>query len=98
MKTADFDYFLPADRIAQTPMEPRHDSRLLVLHRNDGSLEHLKFWEIGRFLNPGDALVVNQTRVIPARLYAHKLPGGGKVELLLLRKEDELTWEVLGGR
>jgi S-adenosylmethionine:tRNA ribosyltransferase-isomerase len=70
---------------------------LLVLERASGHLEHTTFWEIGRFLKPKDLLVLNQTRVIPARLYAQKLPGGGKVELLLLRRQDALTWEVLGG-
>jgi S-adenosylmethionine:tRNA ribosyltransferase-isomerase len=97
LKTSDFDYFLPPERIAQTPVEPRHASRLLVLERTSGHLEHTTFWEIGRFLKPKDLLVLNHTRVIPARLYARKLPGGGKVELLLLRRQDALTWEVLGG-
>lgn len=97
MKTSDFDYTLPPDRIAQTPIEPRHASRLLVLHRDTGKLEHLTFWEIGRFLNPGDLLVVNRTRVIPARLFAHKIPTGGRVELLLLKRVDATTWETLVG-
>lgn len=96
MKTDDFDYHLPVERIAQTPIEPRHASRLLVLHRDCGGLEHTTFWEIGRFLRPGDLLVVNQTRVIPARLYARK-PTGGRVELLLLRRVDASTWEALAG-
>ncbi|MCL4562188.1 MAG: tRNA preQ1(34) S-adenosylmethionine ribosyltransferase-isomerase QueA [Chloroflexi bacterium] len=97
MKTSDFDYFLPPEKIAQTPVEPRHASRLMVLRRNQDSLEHSHFWEIGRYLNPGDLLVVNETRVIPARLYARKLPGGGKVELLLLKRMEECVWEVLVG-
>lgn len=97
MKTSDFDYHLPPASIAQTPVEPRHASRLLVLNRAGGELEHATFSEVGRYLRPGDLLVINQTRVIPARVYARKLPGGGKVELLLLRRVDELTWEALGG-
>ena len=97
MRTSDFDYELPQERIAQTPVSPRHDSRLLVLDRSDGSIEHVKFWDIDRFLQPGDLLVINETRVIPARIYAHKKPGGGKAELLLLKKQDHQTWRVLGG-
>ncbi|KPL79160.1 S-adenosylmethionine tRNA ribosyltransferase [Ornatilinea apprima] len=96
MKTSDFDYDLPEEYIAQTPVEPRHASRLLVLHRASGELEHKQFWQIGEYLRPGDLLVINRTRVIPARLYAHK-ETGGKVELLLLRRVDELRWEALVG-
>ena len=96
MKTSDFDYYLPESSIAQTPLEPRDSSRLLVLNRQTGELEHRIFNQIGDFLNPGDLLVLNQTRVIPARIYAHK-PTGGKVELLLLRRKDDLTWECLVG-
>lgn len=96
MKTSDFDYHLPPDQIAQTPVEPRHASRLLVFHRSSGKIEHTTFREIGNYLNPGDLLVINQTRVIPARIYTHK-PTGGRVELLLLRREDATTWEVLAG-
>lgn len=96
MKTSDFDYHLPETSIAQTPLEPRDSSRLLVLKRETGELEHRIFREIGEYLNPGDLLVLNQTRVIPARIYARK-PTGGKVELLLLRRKDDLTWECLVG-
>ncbi len=96
MKTLDFDYHLPAERIAQTPVEPRHNSRLLVLRRDAPELEHTTFWHISDYLRPGDLLVVNQTRVIPARIFARK-PTGGQVELLLLRREDALTWEALVG-
>jgi S-adenosylmethionine:tRNA ribosyltransferase-isomerase len=96
MKTSDFDYHLPESSIAQTPAEPRDSSRLLVLDRATGQLEHRVFREIGDYLNPGDLLVVNQTRVIPARLAAHK-DTGGRVEILLLRREDERTWECLVG-
>jgi S-adenosylmethionine:tRNA ribosyltransferase-isomerase len=97
LRTADFDYYLPPECIAQVPIEPRHASRLMVLDRTQPDLQHSTFWEIGSFLRPGDLLVINETRVIPARLYAHKLPGGGRVELLLLKRKDEHTWEVLGG-
>jgi S-adenosylmethionine:tRNA ribosyltransferase-isomerase len=96
MKTSDFDYNLPPAFIAQTPLEPRDSSRLLILKRKTGQLEHAVFREIGRYLHPGNLLVVNRTRVIPARLYARK-PTGGRVELLLLRREDLLTWECLVG-
>lgn len=96
MKTSDFDYHLPESSIAQTPVEPRDSSRLLVLDRKTGKASHSFFHEIGKFFNPGDLLVLNQTRVIPARLFAHK-PTGGRVELLLLRREDLLTWECLVG-
>ncbi len=96
MKTSDFDYDLPPEFIAQTPAEPRDSSRLLVLKRDTGTLEHAIFRDIGRYLRPGDLLVLNQTRVIPARLYARK-PTGGRVELLLLRKRDDRTWEALVG-
>ncbi len=74
MKTSDFDYTLPPEKIAQTPVEPRHASRLLVLERSTGKIEHAHFREIGSYLDPGDLLVVNQTRVIPARMYALKAP------------------------
>ncbi len=98
MRTSDFDYILPPEYIAQTPVEPRNSSRLLVLHRDTGALEHRVFSEIGQYLHPGDLLVVNRTRVIPARIYARKATGG-RVEVLLLRREDLLTWEcVVGGK
>ncbi len=96
MQTSDFDYPLPESSIAQTPVEPRDASRLLVLHRQTGTLEHRTFREIGGYLRPGDLLVLNRTRVIPARIYARK-PTGGRVELLLLRRQDELTWQCLVG-
>ncbi len=96
MKTSDFDYNLPPEFIAQTPVEPRDASRLLVLHRDTGTLEHSIFREIGKYLHPGDLLVVNRTRVIPARIFARK-PTGGRVEILLLRRTDILTWECLVG-
>ncbi len=96
MQTSDFDYPLPDSAIAQTPVEPRDSSRLLVLRRDSGALEHRIFREIGEYLRPGDLLVLNRTRVIPARLYARKATGG-RVELLLLRRQDDLTWQCLVG-
>jgi S-adenosylmethionine:tRNA ribosyltransferase-isomerase len=96
MKTSDFDYHLPESSIAQTPAEPRDASRLLVLHRVTGEVEHKVFRDVRQYLKAGDLLVLNQTRVIPARIFARK-ETGGKVELLLLRRRDELTWEALVG-
>ncbi|HMB25600.1 MAG TPA: tRNA preQ1(34) S-adenosylmethionine ribosyltransferase-isomerase QueA [Anaerolineales bacterium] len=96
MQTSDFDYHLPESSIAQTPAEPRDSSRLLVLHRDTGQLDHRVFRDVGDYLRPGDLLVLNQTRVIPARIYARK-PTGGRVELLLLLRRDELIWEALVG-
>lgn len=98
MKTSDFDYHLPPEFIAQTPVEPRDASRLMVLHRASGAIEHRIFREIGAYLQPGDLLVLNRTRVLKARLFARK-PSGGRVEILLLRQRDALTWEaLLGGK
>lgn len=96
MKTSDFNYHLPPESIAQTPIEPRHNSRLMVLHRDRDQLEDAVFKNVVNYLNPGDLLVVNQTRVIPARLFAHKSTGG-KVELLLLKRFEADTWETLVG-
>lgn len=99
MKTSDFDYDLPPEQIAQTPVEPRDASRLLVLNRADGSIQHRHFRDIGAYLKPGDVLVFNQTRVIPARLRGEKIHTGGKVEFLLLQREGDRTWRgVIGGR
>lgn len=95
MLTAAFDYVLPPELIAQTPIEPRDASRLLVLDRSQRALAHRTFRDISDYLKSGDLLVVNETRVIPARLHAVKLPSGGKVELLLLAKRDRLCWEAL---
>jgi S-adenosylmethionine:tRNA ribosyltransferase-isomerase len=97
LKTSDFDYDLPKKCIAQEPIEPRDSSRLLVLHRDSGEIQHSQFKEISKFLQPGDLLVINTTRVIPARLFAQKISTGGRIELLLLRKEDQMSWEVLVG-
>jgi len=96
MKTSDFDYHLPETSIAQTPAEPRDSSRLLVLHRDSEDVEHRIFRDLSLLLQPNDLLVLNRTRVIPARIFAKK-ETGGRVELLLLRRRDELTWEALVG-
>ena len=95
MNTSDFYYDLPEELIAQTPAEPRDSSRLLVYHRQDGAVEHKIFRDIIDFLKPGDALVVNDTRVIPARLYGKKQSTGRKVEFLLLNQLSKDTWEVI---
>ncbi|HEC24077.1 MAG TPA: tRNA preQ1(34) S-adenosylmethionine ribosyltransferase-isomerase QueA [Chloroflexi bacterium] len=99
MKTSDFDYYLPPEQIAQEPVEPRDAARLLVLHRAEGRIEHRHFRDIGDYLKAGDVLVLNQTRVIPARLHGRKIPTGGRVEFLLLRREGERTWRgLIGGK
>ena len=97
MKTSDFDYYLPPERIAQTPLERRDASRLLVLPRDGGEVQHALFHDLGGYLRAGDLLVLNETRVIPARLFARKVPTGGRVEILLLRRLDDRTWEALVG-
>ena len=76
MKTSDFNYFLPEEQIAQTPVEPRDHSRLMVLNVRDDSVEHRHFYDIVEYLFPGDVLVVNETRVIPARLLGTRAGGG----------------------
>lgn len=93
-KKSDFYYDLPESQIAQTPVEPRDSSRLLVYHRQDKTVEHKIFKDIIDFLQPGDVLVVNNTKVLPARMYAHTA-NGGVVEILLLKRYDKDTWEVL---
>jgi len=97
LRTSDFDYDLPTSLIAQTPLEQRDQSRLLVLDRKSGEVRHAIFKDIGTYLQEGDILVINETRVMPARLFARKLPNGGRVEILLLRQQDGLTWEAMVG-
>ena len=96
MRTDDFNYDLPVEYIAQTPVEPRDHSRLMVIDRKSNGISHHRFYELDEFLKPGDLLVMNQTRVIPARIIGHKKTGG-RVEILLLRKQDETTWLTLVG-
>ena len=95
MKTSDFDYHLPEELIAQTPMEPRDHSRLLVYNRADQSMQHLHFYDLPRFLRKGDVLVINETKVIPARLLGEKEDTGVPVELLLLKRLERDVWEAL---
>ncbi len=95
MKTSDFDYTLPLELIAQTPIEPRDRARLMVLNRCDNSLEHQRFFEIVDYLRKGDVLVFNNSRVIPARLSGRKSDTGGGVEILLLRRLSPCIWETL---
>lgn len=95
MKTSDFDYFLPEELIAQTPIEPRDHSRLLVYNRADHSVQHLHFYDLPRFLIPGDVMVVNDTRVIPARLLGEKEETHVPVEILLLKRLEKDLWEAL---
>jgi len=95
MKTSDFDYALPQELIAQTPVEPRDSSRLMVVNRADGSIEHHRFYDIVDYLGAGDVLVFNESLVIPARLYGRKTDTGGRVEILLLRRLEESVWEAL---
>ena len=96
MRTDDFDYYLPPELIAQTPVEPRDASRLLALDRATGQVEHSQFTDILDLIPPGAVLVLNRSRVIPARLYGRRKGTGGRVELLLLRREEEDVWQALG--
>ena len=95
MRTGDFDYDLPPELIAQTPIEPRDSSRLMVMNRNTGALEHDQFRNISEYLRPGDVMVFNQSRVIPARLYGHRADTGSRVEFLLLRRNANGTWQSM---
>lgn len=95
MKTSDFDYELPEELIAQDPLEDRTSSRLLVLDKNTGERKHTIFHEIIDYLNPGDCLVINNTKVIPARLIGEREETGGKVEVLLLKRKENNIWETL---
>ena len=95
MKTSDFYYELPPELIAQTPLQRRDASRLLVLDRGDGHTEHRFFRDLPDYLRPGDCLVMNDSRVLPARLIGRRLPGGGESEVLLLRDLGEDRWECL---
>lgn len=95
MKAKDFDYCLPSELIAQEPSNPRDNARLLVLYRDTGKIEHRRFYQIGEYLQRGDVLVLNNTRVISARLKGRKKETGGKVEIFLLRKKKEDLWECL---
>ena len=95
MKTSDFFYELPENLIAQTPIEPRNASRLMILHKKTGELEHRIFKDLGEYLRPGDCLVLNDTRVIPARIYGVKEGTGAVVEFLLVSQKENDVWECL---
>jgi S-adenosylmethionine:tRNA ribosyltransferase-isomerase len=97
VRTSEFDYDLPAESIAQTPAEPRDSARLLVLDRRTGGLEHRVFRDLPEYLSPRDVLVINETRVLPARLRGRKLPSGGQAEILLLNRVQDRVWEALVG-
>lgn len=97
MKTSDFYYDLPEELIAQTPIEPRNASRLMVLNKTTGELTHKIFKDLPDYLKEGDCLVLNDTRVLPARLYGTRIDTGAVVEFVLLKQKDLLTWEVLAG-
>lgn len=110
LRLSDFNYYLPEELIAQTPVEPRDSSRLLVLDRESGNIEHRHFYNIIDYLNPDDTLVINDTRVIPARIIGHRTmrydenekkavptESSGPVELLLLKQRENDVWETLAG-
>ena len=95
MKTSDFYYDLPQELIAQTPMEKRDGSRLMTLDRRTGETGHRHFYDLPSLLRPGDCLIMNDSRVLPARLLGRRLPGGGACEVLLLTDKGENVWECL---
>ena len=95
MKLTDFNYDLPEELIAQDPLEKRSDSRLMVVGREDGSITHKHFYDIIDYLNPGDCLVINDTKVIPARLMGVKEDTGASIGVLLLKRKEEKIWETL---
>src|SRR5574344_2195925 len=97
MKTSDFYYDLPKELIAQTPLEPRDSSRLLVLGRTNGEIEHKHFYDIIDYLKEGDCLIINDSRVLPARIYGTKKGTGANVEFLLLNQVHQNVWECLAG-
>ena len=96
MRTADFDYYLPEKLIAQHPVEPRDSSRLMVVDRASGRVEHSEFRRLGEYLRAGDLLVANDTRVIQARLRARRIGTGGRVEFLMLRRLSAGVWQGVG--
>lgn len=95
MKTSDFDYELPPELIAQTPLERRDGSRLMTLDKVTGQVEHRHFYDLPSLLRPGDCLVLNNSRVLPARLIGQREPGGGAAEILLLTDKGNKVWECL---
>jgi len=95
MKTSDFNYNLPEELIAQTPLEQRDASRLLCMNRATGAISHHHFYDLPSILKPGDLIVLNDSRVIPARLHGNKIPSGGAIQFLLLTQRSHDTWEIL---
>lgn len=95
MKTSDFYYDLPEELIAQTPVEPRDSSRMLIYDRSKKEILHKHFYDVIDYLNEGDTLIVNDSRVLPARIYGTKIPTGANVEFLLLKQKEEKVWETL---
>ena len=95
MDVKDFYYDLPEELIAQDPLEKRSNSRLMILDKKSGDVTHRHFYDIKEYLRPGDCLVINNTRVIPARLYGEREETGGKVEILLLKRKGDDVWETL---
>ena len=95
LKTSDFYYDLPEELIAQAPLEDRTNSRLMVLDKLDGSITHKHFYDIVDYLNSGDCIVINDTKVLPARLYGTKKDSNALIELLLLKRIDDKKWETL---
>lgn len=97
MKTSDFYYDLPPELIAQTPIEPRDQSRLLVFNKDTGDLEHKHFYDVFDYLKTGDCLVLNDTRVLPARIFGTRVDTGSVVEFVLLKQKEQNVWECLAG-
>lgn len=95
MKTVDFYYDLPKELIAQTPLEPRDSSKMMVLNKKDGSILHKHFYDVVDMLNEGDCLILNDSRVLPARIFGNKEETGASVEFLMLRQIENNTWETL---
>ena len=97
MKKSDFFYNLPEELIAQTPIEPRNASRLMVLNRENGEVKHKKFTDLPVFLNKGDLLVLNDTKVLPARIFGKRTDTGSEVEFVLLKRKNDTDWECIAG-
>ncbi len=95
MKKSDFYYDLPEELIAQTPLEPRNSSRLLVMNRQSGKISHSRFYNLRDYLKKGDTLIVNDSRVLPARIYGEKVENGTFIEFLLLEQRENMVWEIL---
>lgn len=95
LKTSDFNYDLPEELIAQTPVEPRNASRLMVIDRESGDITHDHFYNLCKYLRKGDTLIVNDSRVLPARIYGEKADNGTFIEFLLLEQKENMVWEIL---